>query len=108
MKKARPIAGVTIAVTIAVLIVASFVVSSRQPSAVNVARRYCAGQGIAPQDLALLGYRGSDSAVGARETVEFQVKGARSTDPPRKLVVDLRRLVYFLPWKVEQMREGSP
>jgi len=68
------------------LFLASLVAWYVQPSAVDVARRHCREQGVAGEDLALLGYRGSGHLFEMKETVEFQVKGR---NPPKKLVVEL-------------------
>jgi hypothetical protein len=100
MRWVRFIAGIAVGL----LVAASLVASYRQPSPVDVARKHCTERGVAAETLATLGYRGSPSPVGARETVEFQVKGAK---PPKKLVVELRQPVYFLPWHVVELREGA-
>jgi hypothetical protein len=89
---------------IGLLVAASLVASYRQPSPVDVARKHCTEQGVAADTLAILSYRSSQLPVGSRETVEFYVKGAK---PPKKLVVELRRPVYFLPWQVVDFREEA-
>jgi hypothetical protein len=98
MKRVRLIAGITIGL----LVAASLVAWHRQPSPVDVARQHCTEQGVAAEKLAILSYRGSQIPVGAWETVEFHVKGA---NPLKKLVVELRQPVYFLPWQVVEFRE---
>ncbi|MFI5380921.1 MAG: hypothetical protein ACHRHE_16605 [Tepidisphaerales bacterium] len=98
MRRVRLIAGITIGL----LVAASLVASYRQPSPVDIARRHCADRGVAAEKLSMLGHRGSRILVSAWETVEFQVKG---TDPPRKLVVELRQPIYFLPWHIMHFRE---
>ena len=100
MKRVRLIVGITIGL----LVVASLVASYLQPSPADVARQHCTAQGVAGEKLAILGYRGWQIPVAAWETVEFQVRGA---NPPKKLVVELRQPVYFLPWKVVEFREEA-
>ena len=89
-------------ITVGLLVAASLVAWYNQPSPLDVARQHCTDHGVAAEKLAVLGYRGSPRPVGAWETVEFQVIGAR---PPKKLVVELRQGVYFLPWRVVEFRE---
>jgi hypothetical protein len=100
MKWFRIIAGIITGL----LVAASLVAWYHQPSAVDVARQHCTEQGVAAENLAVLGYRGSQIPVGAWETVEFHVKGA---NPPQKLVVELRQPIYFLPWKVVEFRKEA-
>jgi hypothetical protein len=100
MKRVRLIVGITIGLLVAASLVAWYL----QPSPVDVARQHCMEQGVAAEKLATLGYRGSGNLFDKRETVEFQVKGA---DPPKKLVVELRQPVYFLPWQVVEFREEA-
>src|SRR5947209_13634294 len=98
MNRLRLIVGMTVGV----LLVVSLVAWSLQPSAVDVARRHCADRGVAPESLALLGYRGSGGPLGQGETVTFQVRGA---GPAKHLVVELRRPAYFLSWQAVGFRE---
>ncbi|MGO8748106.1 MAG: serine/threonine-protein kinase [Thermoguttaceae bacterium] len=100
MKLLRLVAGITIGL----LVAASLVAWYRHPSAVDVARQHCIEQGVAAEKLALHGYQASLMPVGAWKTVEFFVKGAK---PPKKLVVELRQPVYFLPWQVVEFREEA-
>jgi len=98
MKRVRVIAEIAIGL----LLVVSVVVSFLQPSPVDVARSHCSDQGVPVENLALLGFRGSGTLFGKRETVEFQVQGA---NPAKKMVVELRQPAYFLPWQVVAFRE---
>jgi len=98
MKRVRIFTGITIGL----LVAASLIAWYRQPSYLDVSRQHCTEQGVAAEKLAALGYRSSETPVGARATVEFQVKGA---NPPTKLVVELRRRVYFLPWQIVEFRK---
>jgi hypothetical protein len=102
MKRARIIAGIAIAL----LLGASFVVRFLQPSPVEVARGHCAQRGFQPENLVVRGFRGSGGllGIGNRETVEFEVKGA---NPSKKVVVELRQAVYFLPWQLLEFREEA-
>lgn len=100
MKLLRLVAGITIGL----LVAASLVAWYRHQSAVDVARQHCIEQGVAAEKLALHGYQASLMPVGAWKTVEFFVKGAK---PPKKLVVELRQPVYFLPWQVVEFREEA-
>jgi hypothetical protein len=100
MKRVRIIAGIMIGLLVAASLVAHYL----QPSPENVAEQHCTEQSVATEKLAMLGHRGSQMPVGAWETVEFQVRG---TNPPKKLVVELRQPVYFLPWQVVEFREES-
>ena len=56
--------------------------------------------------MALRGNSGSRGlfGIGNRETVEFQVKGANSL---KKVMVELRQPVYFLPWQLVEFREEA-
>ena len=100
MKRLRVTAGIVIGL----LLVLSFVVSFLQPSAVDVARVQCAERDFQGENLVLMGYRRSGGlfGIGSRETVEFQVKGAK---PQKKVVVEVRQPVYFLPWQLVEIRE---
>jgi len=100
MKRVRLIAGITIGLLVAASLIAGYM----QPSPVDVAREHCTEQGVGAEKLAMLGFRGTQIPVGARETVEFQIKGA---NPPKKLVVELRQPAYFLPWRVVEFREEA-
>src|SRR5690348_1507334 len=100
MKRFRLILGLTLVV----LLAASFVAWYLQPSALDVARRHCAEQGIDPESLAVRGYHGSGSLLGNQETVRFQVRGARSR---KVVVVELRQPAYFLPWRVVAFAEEA-
>jgi len=99
MKQVRVIAGCVIGL----LVVVSCIVSFLQPSSVDVARSHCSEKGLQVEKLILLDDRSSGDFFGNSGTVEFQVKGA---NPPKKVVVELLRPVYFLPWQVEKIREG--
>jgi hypothetical protein len=98
MKRVRITAGIAISL----LLVVSLVVSFLQPSPVDAARSHCSEKGLPVENLVLLGYRGSGKLFCQQETVEFQVKGA---NPEKKIVVELRQPVYFLPWQVVEFRE---
>jgi hypothetical protein len=100
MKRLRVIA----AIVVVVLLVVSIVVSSQLPPAVEVARDHCSGKGFPAQNLALLGYHGSNGLVANRQTVEFQLTGA---NPAKRLVVELDQPVYFLPWQPVSFREEA-
>jgi hypothetical protein len=101
MKRVQVIVGIGIAL----LLLASVVGSFLQPSPVDVARDYCSAlRGVPVQNLDLLGYRSSGFLFDNRQTVEFHMKGA---DPATKAVVELRQLVYFLPWRVVEFREEA-
>jgi hypothetical protein len=96
---------------IVLLVVASLVAWYLQASPLDVARQYVSQQqGIAPDELALVGYRSGANpynwfgAILSDMTVEFQVKGAEHS---KKRVVELSRPVYFLPWRVSALREGK-
>lgn len=98
---------------IVLLVVASLVAWYLQASPLDVARQYVSEQqGIAPDDLALVGYRSGSrenpynwfGAILDDMTAEFQVKGAEHS---KKRVVELSRPVYFLPWRVSALREGK-
>jgi hypothetical protein len=84
----------------------SLVAWSVQQSAVDFARESLARrQGVAPEDLELLSQASSFTYPGpSTATVEFRVqRDGRS----KKLVVELFRVVYFLPWYVSAYREGA-
>ena len=100
MKSIRVIAGIVIGL----LLVASFVVSFILPSSVEVAKNYCSKRGVQAENLELLGFRSSSGLFGTRGTVEFQVKGV---NPAKKVVVELRQPMYFLPWQVVEFREEA-
>jgi hypothetical protein len=100
MKRLRMIAGLTIGLLLLASIVAMFL----QVPPAEVARSHCAQRGFQAENLVLSGYRGTGNLFGKEETVEFQIKGA---NPPRKVVVELRQPVYFLPWQVEAVREEA-
>jgi hypothetical protein len=97
-----------IGITLGLLVVASLFAWSHQSPPLAVARQYLAEQqGIAPDDLALVGYRGSSAFADvflSVMTVEFRIKGAKDE---KKRVVELFRPVYFLPWRVSALREGK-
>jgi hypothetical protein len=92
----------------AVLVVVSLVVWYVQPSAVDFARESLAKRdGVAPNELELVGYESSSPltpVVMSTTTVEFRVKGAEHS---KNRVVELFRVVYFLPWWVSAYREGK-
>jgi hypothetical protein len=99
----RQVAGCGI--TICTLVVASVVAWYVQPAPTAVARKYLSDQGVATDNLELVGYRDSIAPVfpfPKEATVEFRANGA---DPPKKLVVELSRIVYFLPWRTTAFRE---
>jgi hypothetical protein len=91
-------------IAIALLLVASFVVSFLQPSPVDVARRHYSEKGLPVENLVVLGYHGSGGLLGFgnQETIEFQVKGPGRA---KKIVAELRQPAYFLPWRVVEFRE---
>jgi hypothetical protein len=98
MKHVRVFAGIAFGL----LVFASVVASYLQPSPEDVARQQCTEQGVAAEKLAILSHRGSRMPVGAWETVEFQIKGS---NPPKKLVAELRQPVFFLLREVVEFRE---
>ena len=100
MKPFRVIA----AIVVVVLLLVSIVISWLLPPPVDVARDFCLKKGFEAQKLTLLGYHGSNGLIGNRQTVEFQLAGA---NPPKRLVVDLDQLVYFLPWQLVSIREEA-
>jgi hypothetical protein len=96
---------------IILLAAASLVAWYRQAPPLDVARRYVSEQqGVAPDELALVGYRSGENPFNwfgiilGDMTVEFRVKGSGH---PKKWVVELSRPVYFLPWRVSTLREGK-
>jgi hypothetical protein len=96
-------------IAIGLLLVTSLVAWYLQPSPLAVARQYVSEQqGIAPDELALVGHRDFSpllfGAFMSQMTVEFRVKGAEHS---KKRVVDLIRYVYFLPWRVSGLGEGK-
>lgn len=100
MKRAR----IIVAIALALLFGASLVTAFLQQSPVEVAREHCIESGFRSENLVFREFRrtGGLFGIGNRETVEFLVKG---TDPPKKVVLELRQPVYFLPWKVLELRE---
>ena len=100
MKKLRLVAGIVVGV----LFLASLVLSHSKQPPLEVARAYCTNKGIRADDLALLGYRGSNGLFGNNETVEFQLKGST---PQKKLVLTLRQSLYFLNWQVVDFHEDT-
>jgi hypothetical protein len=96
---------------IVLLVGASLVARYLQASPLDVARRYVSEQqGVAPDDLALVGFHSGANPFNwfgvllNDVTVEFRVK---SSGQSRKPVVELFRPVYFLPWRVSALREGK-
>jgi hypothetical protein len=102
MKRVRVISGIAIGL----LLVASFVVSYLQLSAVDVARHHCSEKGLPVENLAVLAYRGSVGllGIGNEETVEFHWMGPGRA---KKIVVELRQPAYFLAWQVVEFREEA-
>ncbi len=93
-QKAGAIAGGTFCLLVAASIGAWFV----QDAPMVVARKYISGLGIATDNLEPVGYHEAFVPVfpfPKTATVEFRVTGA---DPPKKLKVELSRIVYFIPW----------
>ena len=92
----------------AALLVVSLVAWYVQPSPVEYARECLAERrGIAPDELELVGrecFSPLTPVVMTTMTVEFQIKG---DDRSKKQVVELFRVVYFLPWWVNAYREGK-
>jgi hypothetical protein len=95
-----------VGVTVLVLVGASIVAWSVQQSAVDFARESLARrQGVAPEDLELLSQASSYTFPGpSTSTVEFRVQGDGRS---KKQVVELLRVVYFLPWWVSAYREAE-
>ncbi|MSR79900.1 MAG: hypothetical protein EXS11_04155 [Gemmataceae bacterium] len=100
MKKLRLIAGIAIVLLLGVSVVVSF----QLPAPIEVAQKVCSEKGFPAQNLALLGYRGSNGLFANWQTVEFQLKGA---NPAKRLVVELNQPVYFLPWQTVDFREEA-
>jgi hypothetical protein len=96
MKRIRLIIGIGVILIVGVLVGLSFLVASRLPLPTDLAREYCAAQGIPAQNLALIRYQSSDRIFANNATVEFQVTGA---NPARRVVVELNQPVYFLAWQ---------
>jgi hypothetical protein len=94
--------------TSVLLVLVSLVAWYVQPSPVDFARDCLAErQGVAPDELELVGQESFSPltpAVMSTMTVEFRVKGAVRS---QKQVVELFRVVYFLPWWVNAYREGK-
>ena len=92
----------------AALLVVSLVAWYVQPSPVDYARECLAERrGVAPDELDLVGQESHSPltpVVMSTRTVEFRIKGA---DRSKKQVVELFRVVYFLPWWVNAYREGE-
>jgi hypothetical protein len=93
MKRVQVFAVLAICLLLATSVALSFL----QPSHVDVARSHCSEKGVPVENLVLLGYRGSGALWAKRDIVEFQVKG---TNPAKKVLVELRQPVRFLPWQV--------
>jgi hypothetical protein len=87
---------------VCLFVAASLVGAYMQTSPVEVARRHAVERVVAGESLLLLGYQSSANLIGRKETVRFQVQGAK---PPKKLAVELQQPVYFLPWQVMDVRE---
>jgi hypothetical protein len=94
--------AVGIRVGVLLLLLASVAAALLRPSAVEVARARCLADGWRAEDLGLRGYRGTGVLFGRREVVEFQVIGAA---PPKTVLVELRKPVYFMGWQVVEVRE---
>ncbi len=91
--------------TIGLLVALSVVVWSRQEPPTIVARQYLSKMGVATDNLDLAGYETSSPLFPGfmeKATVTFHVKGM---DPQKKQVVQLFRIVYFLPWQGTAFRE---
>jgi len=92
----------------AALLVVSLVAWYVQPSPVDYARECLAERrSIFLEELELTGWKGYSPLTPvfmSTMTVEFRIKGA---DPSKKQVVELVRVVYFLPWWVNAYREGT-
>jgi hypothetical protein len=90
---------------VVLLFLASLVAWYLQTPPLDVARKYLSEhQGIAPDDLELVGLRETsiNPFVVAVVNVEFRAKG---TDQSKKRVVEVTRWLYFLPWGVSGLRE---
>jgi hypothetical protein len=103
----RARAWIMSATLVSLLVAVSLVSWYVQPSALDFARESLAQrEGVAPDELELVGYESFSPltpAVMSTMTVTFRVKGAERS---KKQVVELCRLVYFLPWWVSAYREG--
>jgi hypothetical protein len=95
-------------VATATLLVVSLVAWYVQPSPEDYARHCLAERrGVAPEELELVSQESHSPltpVVMSTMTVEFRTKGA---DRSGKQVVELFRVVYFLPWWVSAYREGK-
>ena len=96
MNRGRILSGIVTA-----LVVASVIATYLQSSPVDVARAHVSEQGIPVESLSPLSNDSSDAIVAASASGKWQVKGAA---PPKNVVVELRRPVYFLPWQVVEYR----
>jgi hypothetical protein len=89
------------------LLVASIIAGVNQSPPLVVARQYLSEQqGIAPDDLLLVGQHDLSRRhdLMSKMTFEFRVKGAENS---KKQVVELSQPVYFLPWRVSALREDK-
>jgi hypothetical protein len=86
------------------LFAAGLVAAYLQQEPEGVARAACAERGVGAGGLALLGYHNTGWPIAQRASIEFQVQGAK---PPKKIKVELYRWTYFLPWRVENIREEN-
>jgi hypothetical protein len=75
-------------------------------SPTDAARKFLPDQGVAAGNRGLAGYRDQGFIpifpFAGDATGEFRGNGA---DPPKKLVAELSRTVYFLPWRASAFRE---
>lgn len=94
--------GIAFGLMVAASVVASYV----QPPPTVAAQKYLTEQGVAADNLRLAGYEdhGFIPALPFPQhaTVEFWVDG---TAPSRKLVVEMSRTMYFLPWHATAFQE---
>jgi hypothetical protein len=92
----------------ATLLVGSLAAWYVQPSPVDYARECLAERrGVATDELELVGWESCSPltpVATSTMTVEFRIKGV---DRSPKQVVELFRVVYFLPWWVTAYREGK-
>jgi hypothetical protein len=89
------------------LLVASFAVRHFQSPPIPVARQFLTEQGVAENDnLKVAGLRDDGTMpmipFGQTAKVEFRKTGG---DPQKKLVVEVSRTAYFLPWHATGFHE---
>jgi hypothetical protein len=93
-------------ISICLVIAASFIAWYFQSPPTAVARKYLANQGVAADELELVGFEDHGFVpvfpFPKDASAEFRAKGA---DRPKNFEVKLSRTVYFLPWYATGFRE---